>query len=233
MGLFSSQEASVLVHPRSVGRPSTKTPEERKAARVAYIRAWHAAHPESTKASWKRWALKNREKLRARDKARVFSPAERIRRALYLKKWHALHPTYSKEHRQKNPERARKNGREWYHANREQALKWHHANKEKRRVNFKRWCAQNPAKVNAREKQRRARQCQAKGKISAEQLQARVEFYGNRCAYCGGPYEHLDHVIPLARGGVHLPANIRPACEKCNLSKGAKLLREWRGAKCA
>lgn len=47
------------------------------------------------------------------------------------------------------------------------------------------------------------------------------------CVYCGSPYEHADHVIPLSRGGAHSRDNLVPACAACNLSKGAKLLEEW------
>ncbi|MFF1597710.1 HNH endonuclease [Streptomyces mirabilis] len=47
------------------------------------------------------------------------------------------------------------------------------------------------------------------------------------CAYCNGVATHLDHVVPLARGGEDVEANIVPACAPCNLSKGAKTLAEW------
>ena len=48
------------------------------------------------------------------------------------------------------------------------------------------------------------------------------------CYLCGKHCKpgdiHLDHVIPLSKGGRHHPGNIRVACAYCNLSKGAKLL---------
>ncbi|MFE4367961.1 MULTISPECIES: HNH endonuclease [unclassified Streptomyces] len=51
-----------------------------------------------------------------------------------------------------------------------------------------------------------------------------------RCAYCpDGRAEHLDHVVPLSKGGTDTADNMVPACAKCNLSKGAKTLMEWRG----
>ncbi|MEU6633832.1 HNH endonuclease [Streptomyces parvus] len=53
--------------------------------------------------------------------------------------------------------------------------------------------------------------------------------WGYRCAYCGESAEHLDHVMPLSRGGTDTEDNMVPACAKCNLSKGAKTLEEWRG----
>jgi 5-methylcytosine-specific restriction endonuclease McrA len=51
--------------------------------------------------------------------------------------------------------------------------------------------------------------------------------YGNTCAYCDAPAEHLDHVIALALGGADAAHNLLPACADCNLSKGAKTLGEW------
>lgn len=54
--------------------------------------------------------------------------------------------------------------------------------------------------------------------------------YGHCCAYCGARSDRLqmDHVIPLSRGGRHAIGNVLPACRRCNTSKRAKLLSEWR-----
>lgn len=41
------------------------------------------------------------------------------------------------------------------------------------------------------------------------------------CVYCDGPYEHADHVVPLALGGAHSIENLVPSCADCNLAKGA------------
>lgn len=52
-----------------------------------------------------------------------------------------------------------------------------------------------------------------------------------KCAYCecdiSNQY-HVDHVIPLSRGGTNYPDNLALACPHCNLSKNNKLLSEWR-----
>ena len=42
------------------------------------------------------------------------------------------------------------------------------------------------------------------------------------CIYCGAPGpSHVDHVIPLARGGRHSIGNLQPLCGRCNMSKGS------------
>lgn len=47
------------------------------------------------------------------------------------------------------------------------------------------------------------------------------------CYWCDGSFTdsnplHVDHLIPLARGGAHAIANLVPACQRCNLVKSAK-----------
>jgi hypothetical protein len=48
------------------------------------------------------------------------------------------------------------------------------------------------------------------------------------CAYCGSEEDlHVDHRIPLARGGSNSFDNLVTACGPCNLSKGPKPLDIW------
>lgn len=47
------------------------------------------------------------------------------------------------------------------------------------------------------------------------------------CQYCGSTrHLTLDHVIPRSKGGTHTWDNVVAACERCNLSKGDRLLHE-------
>lgn len=52
------------------------------------------------------------------------------------------------------------------------------------------------------------------------------------CVYCGEkPWQlHIDHVIPVSRGGMNTYGNLVVACSHCNCRKGAKILPwawEW------
>lgn len=53
------------------------------------------------------------------------------------------------------------------------------------------------------------------------------------CAYCGyqGSAEKkditLDHVIPKAKGGPTVRANLVPACRRCNVSKSDRDFKDW------
>jgi 5-methylcytosine-specific restriction endonuclease McrA len=49
---------------------------------------------------------------------------------------------------------------------------------------------------------------------------------GYRCALCSAICNvrsdvHLDHVVPVSRGGGHDASNLRVLCAPCNLAKGA------------
>lgn len=71
---------------------------------------------------------------------------------------------------------------------------------------------------------RRDRESVAAGSCTAEQLSARIAYYGGRCYVCHGAATEIDHVKPLAAGGCRWPANLRPICKPCNSRKGAS----WR-----
>ena len=52
----------------------------------------------------------------------------------------------------------------------------------------------------------------------------------NTCVYCGmGENLECDHIVPVSRGGSNELDNLATACERCNQSKGQKLLSEWPG----
>lgn len=55
-----------------------------------------------------------------------------------------------------------------------------------------------------------------------------IDTYGDKCFYCiSGNFEHLDHYIPLSKGGNHSLANVRPSCAKCNLHKNDKMPEDF------
>ena len=56
------------------------------------------------------------------------------------------------------------------------------------------------------------------------------------CCYCGVSFyepavkKHIDHVVPVSRGGSGDITNLAVACATCNLRKSSKTLDEWQAA---
>lgn len=47
------------------------------------------------------------------------------------------------------------------------------------------------------------------------------------CIYCGEKSAHVDHVIPVSRGGRDIASNYAPACARCNMSKSGSWAFDW------
>lgn len=95
-----------------------------------------------------------------------------------------------------------------------------------RRAAVKKWKINNPERAQNHCRIRRARKKNAMVEFfNTEQV---IEKYGNVCFYClNNDFEHLDHYIPLSKGGNHTLENVRPACQKCNNKKYNKLPAEF------
>lgn len=135
-----------------------------------------------------------------------------------------------------NNERHKAARRAWYATNRERAdataRAYEMAHKELRAVINKKYRDANQGVRRAGKQRRRARELNAPGHFSAADVRAQHKRQKGECYYCGadtrGSY-HIDHVVPLSRGGTNFPDNIVISCPTCNQSKGNKLLHEWVG----
>lgn len=84
----------------------------------------------------------------------------------------------------------------------------------------------------------RAKARRAKMRKAAIDMSAVTQFFAwirNQdfvtCTYCGsyitGNSVHIDHIVPISRGGAHDPNNFAVSCNHCNHSKSDFLLSEW------
>jgi 5-methylcytosine-specific restriction endonuclease McrA len=94
----------------------------------------------------------------------------------------------------------------------------------------KKWITNNPEKrkeVNriSELKRRAAKKNVTVNKFTISDI---VSTYGDRCFYCGGKFEHVDHYVPLSKGGPHSLENVRPSCKNCNLRKHSKMPEDFK-----
>ena len=105
---------------------------------------------------------------------------------------------------------------------------WKRANKVKTAAITAAWKKQNYQQVLAHNSNYRARQYNAKGHYSQKDI-AKLLIKQNGICFCGfkfGPF-HVDHKVPLSRGGSNDRRNLQLLCSPCNLSKGTKTMTEW------
>lgn len=145
-----------------------------------------------------------------------------------------------------NPEISRLRSRQWHSDNKDRRAEYDRKkyleNREAKRLQADSWKQANPERVAAHKKawqrrdrdryldQKRANESKRRARramvpvihFDKSALDARLAYYGYKCWMCkSGPYEELDHVKPLSKGGPHILSNLRPACKSCNQAKHA------------
>lgn len=107
--------------------------------------------------------------------------------------------------------------------------KWREENMERDRDAHRKWAQENPLRVREIHKRRKLRVKNAfVGRVDYDLV---IEQYGFICHICNKEIAgfgdlHMEHVIPLARGGPHSQENLRPSHGVCNLRKHDKLMEE-------
>lgn len=177
-------------------------PHKDRGKRRAYQKAYCAAHREEERVYARAYYAAHREEERAHVNA--YHAAHREEQRVYQKAYRATHR-----------EERRASAKAYYAAHCEEAKAY-----------AKAWCQANPERSRATGSRYRARKVNARGAAytTSEHIAARWKFYGDLCYICGAPAEATDHVIALAAGGSHWPANLRPVCTSCNCAKGARPL---------
>lgn len=118
--------------------------------------------------------------------------------------------------------------------------KRYHANPEPKKINSKKnqkgyqkkfyLKYKESGKKRAVDLNRRARKKNAIGVITKDVINIVVQSHNGNCFYCGkhvGQNGHIDHFIPLSRGGTNLVSNLRLSCKKCNSAKKDKMPEEF------
>ena len=182
------------------------------------------------------WRAANPEYLREYD--RDYYQENKEHRHAYNVAYYMMHQESGKERARKwareHPEERRAKAREWYADNREHWkagnkawLKAHPEKMERMRqqTNMRRarWEKEHPDRSRDKCARRRALTC---GVATAERF-SRTDVWkrdSGVCHICGQVCDernwHLDHLVPLTRGGTHQPANVAVAHPRCNMSRG-------------
>lgn len=190
------------------------------------------------------------------EKQAAYRQRQRERMAIdpaYAAEVKAKRAAQDKAYKQENREKYNARMREWhrktvenspeYLARKRAAGRKHYAeNQNKRREANKRWYANadrseynlawSRANRDKRAEVGRRREARKKGATQIDKFTRQdvwIQGWGV-CGICMAPANpddwHVDHIIPLSRGGQHTLNNVQVSHPRCNLSKYNKLLTE-------
>jgi len=142
-----------------------------------------------------------------------------------IKKWREKNPEYHKKYQEENREYYREYNKKWNKENKEHRLeyhkKWNKENKERKSGYNKKWYRDNLHLIKARDQKRRARKKAALPHLSENEKLA-LKLLAEEAVLLG-PNWHLDHIVPISKGGLHHPDNLQIVKSSYNLSKSNKL----------
>jgi 5-methylcytosine-specific restriction endonuclease McrA len=160
------------------------------------------------------WSANNADRIRGYGRKRAGTPEVKARLAAATKRCRAKHP-----------ERYQQRAARWYAANADRCIQ-----------KTKDWQAKNPESRAALKEAYRAR-CHGSAVGDREPIIAYRKWAKSEpsipCYWCGITTKrgkrHIDHIIPVARGGADAVANFCVACPSCNQRKHCKLPEHFSG----
>lgn len=160
-----------------------------------------------------------------------FSQARHICKACTnarVQAWHDAHRDRIRQHKRK-----------WAEANPEKGdatcRRYRLRHRGELRARARRHYAQSPEQVRIWVHNGRARQVGAEGQLRAGDLARRLKQQKGHCWWCGANVTirdcHVDHAVPLSRGGENDLRNVVVACPACNMRKiNNKMPEEFAGS---
>jgi 5-methylcytosine-specific restriction endonuclease McrA len=133
--------------------------------------------------------------------------------------------------RAENPGKVKTSKAAWRAANIDKVkayqIEWRKRNPDKIKANHVEWRKKrNPDKKKIYTQNRRARKNNNGGNLSSNIVSVLFALQRGKCVVCKKSLKkvgfHLDHIIPLSKGGRNEDKNIQLTCPTCNMKKGGK-----------
>lgn len=185
------------------------TETERKASQLAAAKRWRDANKEKHRAAVKRCRNTPEGMEAHRRRQAEYAAVNREQERLRVAEW-----------RKNNPDKARELDRAMYLKNKVDALEY---NRQYRQA--------NPERCGLWARNRQARKRAGGGGLSKGYVAFLLTWQNGKCLACNADLHatgyHIDHVIPLAKGGQHCDGNVQLLCPTCNKRKATRSLHEF------
>lgn len=207
---------------------------EAKKAKYQKQRVWVVNNIEKVKEYDRNFKEKNREELNEKARQYKVENPKKIKdiQLKHYYKYHEEHKAYLRKYNVRPEVKAYKYNN-YYNTDDYKFHKkgYYLTNKERIEARAKVWRERNKPILNANSQRRRARKKEAEGSYTFKDIFAIWEKQKGKCVYCRkkigkSPNDtssyHVDHIMPLSKGGSNYPSNLQCLCASCNLRKNAK-----------
>lgn len=254
---MATSDPSELRCTRCGEAPSISRRERRCRACVAeYKHAWNLANKEHVRRKNAEKYIANRERIKAKTAEWKAANPERVielRKSRYERKKDveaAQMARYREANRERlaeaakarieaNPEIYRERSRRYARENSarivQRVAEYKRSHPEKAKAWTREYQQRHPETGRLSSATRRARMAMAVTGDAAEIRSIYKSIHQAKqidCHWCGRSVptgeRHVDHIMPIAKGGAHAPENLCCSCARCNLTKSAKLPDEFR-----
>ncbi len=223
--------------------------QEHKEELKAAAKKYRESHKEQYRENQRKWQQSHREQCRASNQ-KSHQKNKDQRHEYYLKNREKIlkkaHERYHNnkesilvqvhEYRAENPDKPCEAAHKYYHSHKQEVLRkaseaYHsRPEKQKHKREYTNYYRHTPKGHAVMQQARYKRYAAMNGNNSEDLTDLILEIRSSEvtCHICGqklhGKDCHIDHIIPLSKGGSHTSDNIAPACPKCNIEKGNKIL---------
>ena len=121
-------------------------------------------------------------------------------------------------------------GKEYYENNKDKILKYKKKYYENNKDKLKKCRENNKDKYKEYNHKRRALKVGNGGSYTKSQWLDTLEYFDYKCAYTGECIKHschVEHIVPISKGGTSYIWNLVPSTASANLSKQNRDMEEW------
>lgn len=211
-----------------------------KSCKAVKDKEYPTKNKERLSAKAKEYRVKNLDKLREQKRNYYYENKEdcNARMAAYYLENKEKARAKGIVYREQNAEAISQRKKDYYAENRDKIIAYHKTrrleNPEPERERCRQYKLKNPDVVAALNRKRKAIKKGAIGTHTAADVFAIFDSQRGKCASCplklkksGKNKFHVDHIMPLAKGGSNDKYNLQLLCPDCNLRKHAKDPIDW------
>jgi len=186
-------------------------------------KAYQQANTEKIAEYNKAYKKSNNKRIKARD--RIYNQTNSDKKKEYQQANREAIAANQKAYRQANKEKLAEYIKKYQKDNPELLKAYKQTNAEKISEYQKAYKQSPMGKAAIKNSEHKRRSITKQGDITSAQL-LELEQSAKVCYWCGvslkGKKVHIDHYVPLAKGGKHTLSNLVISCSHCNLVKNAK-----------